>query len=290
MAEHWLRQRLCRLAIVTPLMAIAGVLEGCDAAFATRHAVGYWRQQPNHLRMNGLVLNATQSWGPSITGSCHSGVPKNLQCSGHGRCEAWQTSSSSQTNATGSLLFCKCFESWAGPECAHPRKSHKTTFILALFLGCLGADKLYLGELALACGKLCSLGGLGVWYLFDLVQYATGPPYTHSGMRVAADLPEWAAMVMLFATLLLWSFALAIGGLMTHRVYHRREEITLRDEFYQVQKERRIALDICLAFEKPGLAGMAADAVTERDAADAISEPATEAPTEPRTLIESDAP
>eukprot|EP00971_Amphidinium_carterae_P339090 6476705-Amphidinium_carterae.1 len=151
-----------RVSMIVPLVAMAIVLEGCDGQ-ATRHAIGYWRQQPNHLKRSGLAPHATQGWGPTMTGSCRSDLggyaPRRvpgvccsggclpsveaLQCSGHGRCESFQLASGTQVNSTGSLLLCKCSESWAGPECAQPRKSQRTTFILALFLGCLGLSFAY---------------------------------------------------------------------------------------------------------------------------------------------------
>jgi len=44
-----------------------------------------------------------------------------------------------------------------------------TTFCLSLFLGWLGVDRFYLGSPMLGLLKLVTMGGAGVWWLFDLI-------------------------------------------------------------------------------------------------------------------------
>lgn len=48
-------------------------------------------------------------------------------------------------------------------------KSWTITLLLSTFLGCLGADRFYLGYVGLGTLKFISLGGLGIWWLVDLV-------------------------------------------------------------------------------------------------------------------------
>ncbi|MFC0309499.1 TM2 domain-containing protein [Gallibacterium trehalosifermentans] len=47
-------------------------------------------------------------------------------------------------------------------------KNPMTGLILGLFLGTLGADRFYKGDILLGILKLISLGGLGIWALIDL--------------------------------------------------------------------------------------------------------------------------
>jgi TM2 domain-containing membrane protein YozV len=49
-------------------------------------------------------------------------------------------------------------------------RSWKTALVLSLLLGLFGADRFYLGYSSLGVLKLLTLGGVGVWYLLDLVR------------------------------------------------------------------------------------------------------------------------
>ena len=55
------------------------------------------------------------------------------------------------------------------------RKSPTTALILSIFLGGLGIDRFYIGDIGLGVGKLLTLGGLGIWALVDwfLIMRAT---------------------------------------------------------------------------------------------------------------------
>lgn len=51
----------------------------------------------------------------------------------------------------------------------------KTTLLLiSFFLGGLGVDRFYLGQTKKGILKLVTFGGLGLWWLYDLYQIATG--------------------------------------------------------------------------------------------------------------------
>ena len=56
-------------------------------------------------------------------------------------------------------------------ECKY---SFPTTVILSFFVGIVGGDRFYLGHTASAVGKFFSLGGLGVWWIIDLVLLLSG--------------------------------------------------------------------------------------------------------------------
>lgn len=57
---------------------------------------------------------------------------------------------------------------------AAPAKSFVVTWLLAWFLGVLGADRFYLNKYGTAVAKLITLGGLGIWALVDIILVLTG--------------------------------------------------------------------------------------------------------------------
>lgn len=63
-------------------------------------------------------------------------------------------------------------ESQSGPEQAN--RSFFVTWILSLTLGFLGADRFYTGRFATGGLKLLTLGGLGLWWIIDLVIVMAG--------------------------------------------------------------------------------------------------------------------
>jgi hypothetical protein len=49
-----------------------------------------------------------------------------------------------------------------------------TALLFSVFLGLLGVDRFYLGHTGTAVGKLLTVGGLGVWWIVDIVLLVTG--------------------------------------------------------------------------------------------------------------------
>ena len=52
-------------------------------------------------------------------------------------------------------------------------KTYITALLLSFFLGVLGIDRFYTGQIGLGIGKLLTGGGCGIWALVDLILYAT---------------------------------------------------------------------------------------------------------------------
>jgi len=67
----------------------------------------------------------------------------------------------------------------SAPEISRPMpgtssSSWTTALVLSILLGQLGVDRFYLGYTGLGALKLLTAGGLGVWWVIDIVLIATG--------------------------------------------------------------------------------------------------------------------
>jgi hypothetical protein len=90
-----------------------------------------------------------------------------------------------------------------------PRTSFVVTWLLALFLGIVGADRFYLGKTGTAIAKLVTLGGLGIWSLIDLIILLTGRTTDVAGRRLAGyDEMKLVSLIVTGA----WVIGGGIGG------------------------------------------------------------------------------
>jgi len=72
---------------------------------------------------------------------------------------------------------------------ASPR-SRTVAFVLAFFLGVFGAHRFYVGKTGTAFLQLCTLGGLGVWWLIDVIVVGSGSFRDAEGRLVSSWEPE----------------------------------------------------------------------------------------------------
>jgi TM2 domain-containing membrane protein YozV len=62
------------------------------------------------------------------------------------------------------------------------RRDFITALLLAIFLGTLGVDRFYLGQIGLGIGKLLTFGGCGIWQLIDIILIAMRKVTDNEGM------------------------------------------------------------------------------------------------------------
>ncbi|GAA1453300.1 NINE protein [Nesterenkonia lacusekhoensis] len=69
---------------------------------------------------------------------------------------------------------------------AGPQKSFLAAWLLSLLLGFLAVDRFYLGKVGTGILKLVTFGGLGLWYLIDLILILAGAAKDKRGMPLQA--------------------------------------------------------------------------------------------------------
>ena len=69
-------------------------------------------------------------------------------------------------------------------------KSRTVALLLAFFLGVFGAHRFYVGKTTSAVFQLITLGGLGLWWFFDLILILSGSFRDDEGRLVSSWEPE----------------------------------------------------------------------------------------------------
>ncbi len=69
-------------------------------------------------------------------------------------------------------------------------KSRGVATALASLLGVFGAHRFYVGKTGTGVLMLCSIGGLGLWYLYDLIMIVSGSFRDAEGRLVSRWDPE----------------------------------------------------------------------------------------------------
>lgn len=204
------------------IFVVALSLQGCSYDVPV-HKVGNWRAEPDYLIQHQFIAPGSSAKDARINSCSNNRLSQSLQCSGRGQCKMWNAG-----DQDNNLAFCECDKYWADPECRTPRKSQTLAYLLSMFFGILGADKFYLGFPGLGIAKLFTVGGGGVWWVWDIVSTGSAPVYAHD-FRVAADLPHYAFVLscVMFAGLL--GFFAAYILTVTYRARKRKEAMLLSE-------------------------------------------------------------
>lgn len=61
-------------------------------------------------------------------------------------------------------------------------KEWLVALLLSIFIGWLGVDRFYVGQTGLGIVKLLTCGGFGIWYLIDVILFATNQVRDPNGL------------------------------------------------------------------------------------------------------------
>jgi hypothetical protein len=65
------------------------------------------------------------------------------------------------------------------------KRDYVVALVLSIIVGSLGVDRFYMGKIGTGILKLLTFGGLGIWWLIDLVLIATKKLTDKQGYRLA---------------------------------------------------------------------------------------------------------
>jgi len=89
----------------------------------------------------------------------------------------------------------------------HSDKSFLAAWLLSLLLGVLGVDRFYLGKVGTGILKLVTVGGIGIWYLVDLIILLAGGTRDKQGNKLA-DYDKYKVMAIVVTLVII-----VLGGI-----------------------------------------------------------------------------
>lgn len=221
--QNWWHKRKRALIATTVVLLSATILQGCDVDVPT-HAVGNWRAEADYLIRFEFVPPGGSSRSALLNSCSLDMLAQTMQCNGRGVCRQWD-----DRNLENPTAFCQCDRDWVDPECGTKRKSQIVAYLLSIFLGPFGADLFYLGYPLAGVLKLSTLGGVGIWWIVDIIRIGSAPVEAKT-FRVAADLPHWVFVLSSISLAVVIGFLISSVALAQHISARRKDGLRLQTE------------------------------------------------------------